>query len=59
MTTHCAATRAIAHLLTVRDTLEYAGRPDGDRIEITRQQFDAIIDDLAIVGRLIRKMSET
>ena len=52
------AERAIAHLLTVRDELELAGRPPGEFVAITRQVQESILNDLAIVGRLIREMAE-
>jgi hypothetical protein len=52
------AERAIAHLLTVRDELELAGRPRGEFVAITRQVQESILNDLAIVGRLIREMAE-
>jgi hypothetical protein len=53
----CAAVRAIAHLLTVRDELELAGRPPGEFVAITRQAQETILNDLAIVGCLIREMA--
>ena len=52
------AERAIAHLLTVRDELELAGHPPGEFVAITRQVQESILNDLAIVGRLIREMAE-
>ena len=53
-----AAARAIAHLLTVRDELEFAGRPPGEFVAITRQVQESILNDIAIVGCLIREMAE-
>jgi hypothetical protein len=53
-----AAVRAIARLLSMRDELELAGRAPGERATITRQAWDSILDDVAVVGRLIRKMAE-
>jgi hypothetical protein len=50
--------RAIRLLDVVRDELELAGRPSGDLVTITRQANDSLINDLAIVARLIRKMAE-
>ena len=50
--------RAIRLLDVVRDVLELAGRPSGDLVTITRQANDSLINDLAIVARLIRKMAE-
>jgi hypothetical protein len=54
----CIAARATSHLVTVRDALELAGRPPGERITITRQNLESILDDLGIVGRLIREMAD-
>ena len=54
----CAAARAITHLLTVRDELDLAGRPPGEFVAITRQVQESILNDIAIVGCLIREMAE-
>ena len=48
----------IGLLVVVRDELELAGRSPGDLVTITRQANDSLINDLAIVARLIRKMAE-
>jgi hypothetical protein len=56
--TRCAAARAIARLLTVRDELELAGRPPGDSVTISRQAAEAILNDIGIVARLIRELAE-
>jgi hypothetical protein len=45
------AERAIAHLLTVRDELELAGRPPGEFVAITRQVQESILNDLVINPR--------
>jgi len=50
--------RAIRILVVVRDELELAGRPPGEIISITRQSLDAVLNDLGIVERLIRKLAE-
>jgi hypothetical protein len=50
--------RVIRLIVLVRDELELAGRSPGDLVTITRQANDALINDLAIVSRLIRKMAE-
>jgi hypothetical protein len=54
----CAAARAIARLVTMRDELELAGRPPGDLVTITRQSLDSVLNDMTVVARLIRKMAE-
>ena len=51
-------TRAIRILAAVRDELELAGRPPGEIISITRQSLDAVLNDLGILERLIRKLAE-
>jgi len=53
-----ATTRAIALLVSVRDELELAGRAPGERVTITRQTWDRTLNDMAIVGKLIREMAE-
>ena len=52
------ASRAIALLLGIRDRIEFAGRAPGERIEHTRQDDDASLDDLGVAVRLIRTMAE-
>jgi hypothetical protein len=52
------ASRAIALLLGIRDRIEFAGRAPGERIEHTRQDDDATLDDLGVVERLISTMEE-
>jgi hypothetical protein len=54
----CVACRAIDHLRSVRDAVELAMRPPGDRVTITRQVAEAILDDLGIASCLIRRMAE-
>jgi hypothetical protein len=53
-----AAAKAIRHLLHIRDEVEMAGRVPGERVTITRQVHDAILDDTGIVARLIRELAE-
>jgi hypothetical protein len=52
------AVRAINLLVNTRDELELAGRPPGDLVTITRRALDSILNDIAIVARLIRKMAD-
>jgi hypothetical protein len=52
------ASRAIALVLGIRDRIEFAGRAPGERVEHTRQDDDASLDDLGVIERLIRKMAE-
>jgi hypothetical protein len=52
------AARAIALIVGIRDRIELAGRAPGERVEHTRQDDDATLDDLGVVARLIRKMAE-
>jgi len=49
---------AIDRLRDARDTIELAMRPPGERITITRQAAEAILNDLGIVACLIRKSAE-
>jgi hypothetical protein len=53
-----AATRAIALIRGIRDRIELAGRAPGERVEHTRQDDDATLDDLGVVERLIDKMED-
>jgi hypothetical protein len=53
-----AAARAIRLLVAVRDQLEIATRPPGERVVNSRQAVDSIIDDLGVAARLIRRMTE-
>jgi hypothetical protein len=53
-----AAVQAIRHLRRVRDELEQAGRPDGEVIELSRQQFDDMLNNLGVVARSILSMAE-
>jgi hypothetical protein len=52
------AVRAIRAIRTVRDELEQIGRVPGERLEITRQQLDAMFDNLGIAARSIREREE-
>ena len=52
------AARATRLLVAIRDRIELAGRAPGERVEHTRQDDDATLDDLGVVARLIRKMAE-
>jgi len=49
---------AIDLLRDARDAIELAMRPPGELITITRQDAEAVLDDLGAVARLIRKMAE-
>jgi hypothetical protein len=53
-----AAARAIARLRNARDEIELALRPPGERITITRQALESILDDIAVTGVCIRRMAE-
>jgi len=48
---------AIRLLVGIRDRIELAGRASGERVEHTRQDDDAMLDDLGAVARLIREMA--
>jgi hypothetical protein len=50
--------RIARHIRLVRDALEQAGRVPGERVELTRQEYDQAIDDLHVVDRLNREMAE-
>jgi hypothetical protein len=52
------AARAIACLRAIQDTVEFAARSPGERVEFTRQETDQILDDLGIVARAIREREE-
>jgi hypothetical protein len=49
---------AIDLLRDMRDVIELAMRPPGELITITRQDAEAILDDLGAVARLVRKLAE-
>jgi len=52
------AVQATRRLVRVRDTLEMAGRPDGEIVQITRQELDDILDGLGVIARAIVGMAE-
>jgi hypothetical protein len=52
------AARATAHLRSVRDVIEMGMRPPGAIISHTRQDGEAMLDDIDIVARAIRELSE-
>ena len=54
----CAAWRAIDRLRNARDELELAARPPGELVTISRKAAEAILDDVGVVARLIRRMAE-
>jgi hypothetical protein len=54
----CAAERAIDRLRDARDLIEMALRTPGDYPTVSRQALEAVLDDVAAVGCLIRKISE-
>jgi hypothetical protein len=58
MTAPDDADRAIQLLVDVRDGLELSSRPPGDLIIITRQANNSYLNNLAIVGKIIRQMAE-
>jgi hypothetical protein len=49
---------AIRCLVRVQDTLEQAGRPDGEIVQLTRQDFDDAIDNLRAAARAICRQHE-
>jgi hypothetical protein len=51
------AARAIARLRAVRDEIEMAMRPPGERVVMTRQTAEAALDDLGVVARIIRDLA--
>ena len=53
-----AAARAIRLLVGIRDRIELAGRAPGERVEHTRQDDEATLDDLGVVARLVREIAE-
>jgi hypothetical protein len=53
-----AAIRAIDRLRTMRDMLELAGRPEGKVIQISRDEYDAIMNDIGVVSCAVRAMAE-
>lgn len=54
----CAAGKAIDRLRDARDTIELALRPPGELPAVTRTTLEALLDDVIVAGRLIRKMAE-
>jgi len=52
------AARVIARLRAIRDELEQVKRPDGELLVITRQQVDAMLDDVGVAARLTREREE-
>jgi hypothetical protein len=52
------AARAVNLLVGVRDEIEIAMRPPGEIISISRQSLDSVLNDIGVVGRLIRKFAE-
>ena len=52
------AVRAINLLVNARNELELAMRAPGEIITVTRQSLDWILNDIAIVERLIRQLAE-
>ena len=53
-----AAQKAIALLRDARDTIELAMRPPGGLITISREDAEALLDDIGAAARAIRKMAE-
>jgi hypothetical protein len=52
------AAHAINLLVNARDEIELAMRVPGTFITITRQSLDSVLNDLGVVGRLIRQLAE-
>jgi hypothetical protein len=55
---HDPAVRAISLLVNARTELELAARAPGEILTVTRQSLDSVLNDLAIVARLVREMAE-
>lgn len=53
-----AAIRASRKVRSIRDEIEQAQRVPGDRLEITRQVSDEIIDALHIIDRALVTLAE-
>ena len=47
------AVRAIRRLVSMRDTLEFAGRPDGEAVQLSRQEWEDLLDGFGVVSRAI------
>jgi len=54
----CAARRAIDRLRDARDAIELALRPPGACPAVSREALEAVLEDIAAAGRLIRKIAE-
>ena len=54
----CAAQRAIDRLRDARNEIELALRAPGAFPAVSRQALEAVLDDVAAAGRLIRKIAE-
>lgn len=52
------AARAIARVRSIRDEIEQAQRVPGDRLEITRQVSDVIVDNCGVIARAILALAE-
>jgi hypothetical protein len=57
MSAHDAAARATTRLRAIRDELELAGRPPGAIVEITRQQWEAALNDIGVIACAIRELA--
>jgi hypothetical protein len=53
-----AAIDAIRRLRAAQSELEQAGRPDGEIVELTRDRYDAIMDNLGVAARRIVDLAE-
>jgi hypothetical protein len=58
MTRRDPAARAIRLLVDMQTELEQAGCPDGEIIQMTRQQNDALVNSAKEIARLVREMEE-
>jgi hypothetical protein len=47
------AVRAISHLLSVRDALEFAARAPGARVSIDRDELEYALDSLGIAAKMV------
>jgi hypothetical protein len=48
-----AAVDAIKRVVRLRDELEQAGRPDGEIVQLSRQQWDDALDNIDVIARCI------
>jgi hypothetical protein len=52
------AARAIGLLVDMRDELERAAFPDGALIQLSREQYERLIDSIGVIARLVRERED-